>query len=68
MEPTTNPYLTQPVIVVLKDLIQDIKCDIEGTPRSHNPDMSPKAIGGVVYNKDQIVDHEKQTVQLFKVL
>jgi hypothetical protein len=66
MEPTINPYHTQPDIVVLKNLIQDIKCDIRGTPGSHDEHLSPETIERIADDKEQNIDHDIQTVQLLK--
>lgn len=66
MEPTINPYHTQPDIVVLKNLVQDIKCDIRGTPGSRNPQMSPEMLEKVADEQAQTVDHDIQTIQLLK--
>ena len=66
MEPAINPYHTQPDIVVLKNLIQDIKCDIKGTSKRRDEERSPEALEKDADDKSQTVEHDIQTVKLLK--
>lgn len=66
MEPIINPYHTQPDIVVLKNLIQDVKCDIRGTPRSHDTTISPEIMEKNADDKDETFDHDIKTVNRLK--
>ncbi|KAL7779639.1 hypothetical protein CFE70_009145 [Pyrenophora teres f. teres 0-1] len=64
MEPTINPYHTQPDIVVLGNLIQDIKCGIKGTRQARDSNVSPETLERVADDKTQTVDHDMQTIKL----
>jgi hypothetical protein len=51
-------------MVVLKNLIQDVECDIRRTPESHDPTKSPETMKKSANGQDEIFHHDIETIKL----
>jgi len=66
MEPKINPYFTQPDIVVLENLIQDVKGDVRGKPGTLDAKLSPEVIESRADDEPGDRDYDKQSISLLK--
>ncbi|KAK4899560.1 hypothetical protein LTR27_003293 [Elasticomyces elasticus] len=66
MEPKINLKLTQPDIVVLKNLIQDVKSDIRGAPGGFNQNVSPETMEQSSSNEQGVHEHDKESIGLLR--
>ena len=62
MEPTINPYFTQPDIVVLENLIQDVRGEIRGQNGTKGEKPAPEQIESNAGDKIGECDHDKQSI------
>lgn len=62
MEPKINPYFTQPDIVVLENLIQDVRGDVRGQNGTKGEKPSPEQIESNAGDKKGECDHDKQSI------
>jgi hypothetical protein len=62
MEPKINPYFTQPDIVVLENLIQDVKSDVRGQTAARDEKLSPELIEQSSEKEVGEYDHDKQSI------
>lgn len=66
MEPTVNPYFTQPDIVVLENLIQDVREDVRGSASKSEQEPSPEVIEKRAGDKAGTHHHDKESISLLK--
>ena len=66
MEPTINLNFTQPDIVVLKNLIQDIQEGCRGNLKTLKEDVSPEMMEKTSYHVPGVQDHDKEAIQMLK--
>ena len=66
MEPKINPYFTQPDIVVLQNLIQDVKYDVRGDPGAQHEKPAPEVIESCSDIEIGEHDHDKQSISLLE--
>jgi hypothetical protein len=66
MEPKINPYFTQPDIVVLENLIQDVRGDVRGQNGTKGEKPSPEQIESNAGDKTGECDHDKQSISTLK--
>ena len=68
MEPKINPYFTQPDIVVLENLIQDVKSDVRGHIVANGERPSPEQIERTSDKETGDYDHDKHSIAALKAL
>ena len=66
MEPRINANFTEPDIVVLKNLIQDIQNDCRGSLKSGNEVVSPEMIEKTSDKERGVFDHDRESIQRLK--
>ncbi|KAK5175459.1 uncharacterized protein LTR77_000598 [Saxophila tyrrhenica] len=66
MDYQINPYNTQPDIVVLENLIQDVRTDTRGNPCAEKDKIPPELIEKHSDQEKGEFDHDKQSIALLK--
>jgi hypothetical protein len=66
MKPKINPYFTQPDIVVLENLVQDVEHDIRGRPGGLEDEPSPELIERYADKECGEYEHDKHSIAQLK--